>query len=363
MCFEFRSMKLFWRYVSFVLIFFFTGCVGTGGNDISNFKGLVLNMSDVHKMDVLKTSEIIDTANVEFYELENQVGLIGTVNKLIVADSCFIIMDNRIGAVWIYSFNGDYLNKIQRNGKGPGEYVRMHTITYKSPDQIGVLDDTQKKVLWYHIFSGEFIKEDIIDYYACDICYVGDKQHIVFRYIEPSANLDDQYYYHVNEYASNKKYIRYFNYEQPGLTEGVDQEFFIGYDRAFYFKKVDENRLYKITNDGELEVAVDILFTEDSCRTFNLKLNKNSLSFQYQGLNDNSVRTVVCDIVNNRSFEFKSNLLDEFNLYYQHPVASDSTSFYSVIYPSSLWESALNKFSFAGDVEGLNPVIMRFGYR
>ena len=318
----------------------------------------------------VKTSEIIDTSSVQFIKLDTSGGLIGNVDKLIKTENEFIIMDKQLGAVWVFNLDGKYKTMIKKKGRGPNEYTTMHTITFKSPDLIGILDHALKHVIWYTT-KGDYSHTDTLDYYACDIHYVRKMQYVFYRYISSKARWRDRYFFHVNHVSNNYK-KRYFSYREPGLTSGIFDDFFIVNCDKCLIRMPNDNRLYKLVDD-ELVIAYEFDFGKNPTGFENIYDGKNfqgnisnvcftpdHLTFQYS--HKAQIASVVYSLKHQTIKNFKTNVLDGFNLYYHHPIATDSAFFYSIIYPALLWDSALEKLDLTGDKEIINPVIMKYQY-
>ena len=94
--------------------------------DFSN--GLNLNNN-------LKLSHIAESIN--YYPIPTSENyLIGKINKLMVTDSMFIILDKDITrAVYIHSKDGETTYCIHKHGNGPEEYINLCDVSYNSNRQ------------------------------------------------------------------------------------------------------------------------------------------------------------------------------------------------------------------------------------
>lgn len=125
-----------------------------------------INMQACIKQESIILNEIFDTT-VVFPIPTDENYLIGTINKLIVSDSIFAMLDSDI------SHSAFLLNKytgwkycINRQGKGPTEYINPCDIMFHPTlDMIGVFCNYNRKIIYYRL-DGEFSHEYKIPMFA-----------------------------------------------------------------------------------------------------------------------------------------------------------------------------------------------------
>lgn len=137
-------------------------------NDTIDFSnGLDLNNN-------LKLSQIAES--ISYYPIPTKDDyLIGKVNKLMVTDSLFIVLDKDITrAIYIHTKNGETTHCIHKHGNGPEEYINLCDVSYNSQTQeVGIHCNIKKKFLYYSV-SGEYLREEEIPYTAYAAQPMGD---------------------------------------------------------------------------------------------------------------------------------------------------------------------------------------------
>lgn len=88
----------------------------------------------------------------------NKESLIGYIDYLtIINDTLFVVDAYKARAVLSFDLNGRYLYKIDRYGKGPGEYQSINKV-YFTEKQVVILDWLSRKLIRYDL-SGNFLSE------------------------------------------------------------------------------------------------------------------------------------------------------------------------------------------------------------
>lgn len=368
------------------MVFIFTSCANEPLD--SDLDPTVITIDENDYKNVLNTSEIIDTSTVGLIALESKNGIIGTVDKLVVTDSAFIILDKTTQKVWIFNISGEYINAIEAHGRGPNEYSRIHTITYKEPNLIGILDDSQKRLLWFSL-QGKFIEKHEIHYYACDVYAESSALHLMYRYIPENAPSHENYYYH-KKYLDSDSSEHALPYYPFGLFFTVDDPFFIVNDSELLIRNPFDNGLYTY-QDGVLAMKYALNFSKpkvpydsDGYKGSPESLSREIQSGDYQGNISQVAFTsanlsmryteyqkeggaevvhIVYDITDKGLKVFSGvTVEDDFEIYYQHPIASYKDQFFSVLHPYSLQAKTIERIGNIGDVQMANPVIMSFKY-
>src|SRR5690606_15640675 len=95
-----QNMRTAFILLLIAVLFLFTNCANEPLE--SDLNKTVITIDENDYKNVLNTSEIIDTSTVGLIALESKNGIIGTVDKLVVTDSAFIILDKTTQKVWIF---------------------------------------------------------------------------------------------------------------------------------------------------------------------------------------------------------------------------------------------------------------------
>lgn len=86
--------------------------------------------------------------------------LIGNVEKLIVHNSRIYIHS---GGIFCFDMNGNFLYTINKRGKGPGEFIKINSLSIDN-NIIYIYDNSLAKILCYNTRNGNFIKSYKIPY-------------------------------------------------------------------------------------------------------------------------------------------------------------------------------------------------------
>ena len=367
-----------------LIIALFLPLIGCNTNTSeTNRDKIVISIDDKEFDNSFYTSDIIDTSTVEFVCLEKTPEVIGSIDKLIVTDEQFIINDKTTKSVWVFNANGKYVNRINAQGRGPNEYVNLHTITFKKPNLIGLLDDGRRKIIWYSTL-GEFVKSEEIPYYACDIYSGNNLLHLMYRFIPEDAPSSDKYYCHLIDEEHNSS-ARFLPYYQFGLHFGITDPFFIENNSELLIRNPFNTTLYEYKNDNLIE-KYEIDFNKPPF-PFNSYKNEGSSTSLMQDFENGNYRgsireisftsshlsilysdsgvllNILYDKVNGVKKVFSGNMVDDFDLYYNHPKTAHKEYFYTILYPYTLLERMIERLGMKGDIESYNPIIMRFKYK
>lgn len=107
----------------------------------------------------MKLSDIAE--EIRYVKLETSPeSLIGKIDKFIIYKKRIYIMDEmRGGSLYCFDINGKFIFRIEKTGKGPGEYLALHNFTIDTfENQITIVDQLSSKLLRYSL-DGEYIDE------------------------------------------------------------------------------------------------------------------------------------------------------------------------------------------------------------
>ncbi|WP_147679211.1 6-bladed beta-propeller [Algibacter pacificus] len=141
--------------VSFlVLPLFFFNC-----NKPAKKNDLAKNVISIDNSFLKKTvlfSRLLDS--ITYIQLEtNNTCLIGEIGKIITHKNRLYIHDRKTKTIFWFSKKGDYINKLKKIGKGPGEYLKISDFFIYN-DIIHIYDANLRKIFQYSL-NGEFLKD------------------------------------------------------------------------------------------------------------------------------------------------------------------------------------------------------------
>lgn len=139
--------------LAFSTLFLFVACNFRAGNEQSL---TVISEKDVAVNDTL-IQNIIDTLSIIPLE-ETPECLLGNIKKVQKANNEFFVMaegSNRLSAIYRFSSDGKFLNRIGRLGNARNEYLKIGSF-FVLNEKVYIADLNKNKILIYNI-DGEFI--------------------------------------------------------------------------------------------------------------------------------------------------------------------------------------------------------------
>ncbi|MDR2040605.1 MAG: 6-bladed beta-propeller [Bacteroidales bacterium] len=129
--------------------------------------GTIISTINMNDLQAIKITQYIDSVN--FIKLETNADcLIGNIKSVFFIDNCFFIQDSKTSSILVFNRHGNFLHKINKKGRGPGEYIELSKFMIdKNKKNLLIYDGPTKKMLYYS-FDGKFIKE-ISDFSGGDI--------------------------------------------------------------------------------------------------------------------------------------------------------------------------------------------------
>lgn len=162
--------------------------------------------------DNVKTSSISNT-NVQIFDLENCADglsdslkikelkyipletrsecLMSSINKILVRDNKIYILDNDVAnSIFVFSLEGKFIYKINKPGKGPGEYISLTDFDVDKFGKIIVNDQMSRKIIKYSNNGANFLEISNNDLYYLHLNYINDSLMIFedYRYFTDVNN-------------------------------------------------------------------------------------------------------------------------------------------------------------------------------
>ncbi|UZR97342.1 6-bladed beta-propeller [Chondrinema litorale] len=140
----------------FVLLYINAFNTNQHNNNSNSSKVISVPINFDNKVDQIALSEIV--YSIYYIPLKtSDADLMADVSKILDYNNQYFISDTEDN---LFCFNeyGDFIYKIDRQGKGPGEYLRLRDFTIdKAKQALVISDDVSLK--YYKIDNGEFIEE------------------------------------------------------------------------------------------------------------------------------------------------------------------------------------------------------------
>ncbi|WP_106830544.1 6-bladed beta-propeller [Parabacteroides pacaensis] len=133
--------------------------------------------------------------SVKYFELEeNDSSFVGSMMlRLCIDNDKMYILDRKTSCIFVYTTNGKLLNKICKQGNGPGEYTDPNCLYVK--DDIVYIKDCN--AIYQYTSAGEFIKKEIIPEEQFPIDFIPDSSNYLMFY-KPSKEYNKNGFYLVS---------------------------------------------------------------------------------------------------------------------------------------------------------------------
>ena len=134
--------------------------IDTANIDTGNIIPVIIPAAD----DKISLDSLIDAKSVKYIQLENNAnGLVGRVDKVVVEDNKFFILDELSKGIFIFDKQGKFIRKIFHLGKKKSEYriIRDFAVN-KYAKEILIFDDFSGKLLHYN-YNGDLLGVEMMD--------------------------------------------------------------------------------------------------------------------------------------------------------------------------------------------------------
>jgi hypothetical protein len=183
----------------------------------------------------------LETAEDCYFATSSKIRISGT--KIFILDN---LLDKRY-QILIFNLQGEFISKINSQGRGPKEYVSINDFDV-DPNKaiISILDPALKKLINYDFYSN-FIDERPLNIYAKELIYSTkvEDNFIVFSTLMsfPIGNLS----YDINVYNINNTFLySSIPFKKPvGIVLGNNIHLFSNNDGVSYIK-VNSNEVYEV---------------------------------------------------------------------------------------------------------------------
>lgn len=171
-------MRNFRTFIGVITVFFLCSC--------SQKQTALFDDSDIQTITITNdnTIPINDLiSHLEYIKLEDTRQPIGSIDRLLMTDEYIIIADEmKSKSVFIFNKKGESIAVINRQGRGPQEYIDLSHVTI-TPDNksIAVLDNRAKKVLFYDM-SGRFVSGKPVGFWLDGFEYLDDNHLVCTTY-------------------------------------------------------------------------------------------------------------------------------------------------------------------------------------
>src|SRR5690606_17982625 len=180
---HYRSViLLIWLVCSFLC---FVGCRNMSSEIQQKISGsseveasMTISSELLNPRSTITMDSILDV--VEYIPLEtNDSAIIGRIDEIVLTNDLIIILDKtQTESIFLFNRTGEFIAKVNRKGKGPGEYMQPSDITVDEQlQELYLLNEFPSKVIVYD-FEGNFIKEFSLPFRFLAFESIGDNEFV-----------------------------------------------------------------------------------------------------------------------------------------------------------------------------------------
>jgi len=178
------------KLISFCFLFasvIFTSCeqkTNTPQTDTSKLKKIKIDNTDFSR--VFSLDQVIDSTRVVALQTTNDC-LLGKIDRLFFADNRIIIVDKyNTKSIFFFDRQGKFLSKIDKKGKGAGEYISMHDVIF-ADSLVEIFDDALSKIIRYDL-NGKYKNESpLLPFSKSKFAKDANGSYLLFNINEPTS--------------------------------------------------------------------------------------------------------------------------------------------------------------------------------
>lgn len=239
-------MKKILRFLFyFFLIQILIGC----NNERKKPTDQIVTKSELIKFDFKEGSMFSDLSDSVWYvKMENSKDFfIGSIDKMTIVNDLIYILDRKSNALFIYSLDGHYINRISNPGRGPHEHGTISDYYIDKHDNTITISDLSHKLL---VFDSNcvFIKEFKPGFMIRNFSKYNDK----YLFSRTNFSFEKELKFSFVECDSNMKIIQKL-YPFDNIMDWHAFNFFINQDKVYYVKDLNQS-IYSFENDTLREI-------------------------------------------------------------------------------------------------------------
>ena len=125
---------------------------------------------------LLHLSDIADS--LSYLKLATDTSnLIGVIDKIIPLKDRILIVDKDITqTIYIFDKSGKFIRKINKKGRGPGEYLSLNDVAVDVSNKRLIVHDDMAQKISIFTYEGEFIEKIRLDFITTSIAYLGNNR-------------------------------------------------------------------------------------------------------------------------------------------------------------------------------------------
>lgn len=134
---------------------------------------------DKDSENVIGIDQIIDSC--KFVRLKtDKTYLIGKIDQVLLCDSFIIVIDKHIAqSIFVFDYDGNFINRISRLGNGPGEYLIINHVAINDRKEVCILDNAKERITIFDI-KGKMLDAKHLPFRGKSVEYLGN-DNLLFR--------------------------------------------------------------------------------------------------------------------------------------------------------------------------------------
>lgn len=229
---------------------------------------------------------------------ENQIG---AVHQTVILKNHVFLLDNT-NTIFIFNRDGSYVNKLCKQGKGPGQYISL--MSFKVQEQadgfiIIINDPVNRKLLTYDQ-DIQFVKEQKVPFPFYDFEVLKSNQYVLFRNFMTGTSKEFEYDLVITD-EKFKTLDKHFPYEFTNLTSGVNFPL-LQNSKNLFFHTHYSNIVYQIDQNGKIHPHCKISFGNNELPSHEYFIkNKDKKRINKEIIKSNMVYSYVFNEINDKT--------------------------------------------------------------
>ena len=233
-----------------ILIYFMIFCFMQSCNNSRKHHYSLNDIPDIINISTVKTLPV-KTSHIKYIPLEtSNECLIGYVNKIMIRNNLIYVADfNQAKALFIFDIDGKFIFKIDRKGRGPGEYISFHDFDVQSNGNIYMYDNHGWKFLLFNS-TGEYLMDIKTQYSLSHFCLAGTKMYWS-QLVEGGKMISNLAVYDMEKKTTDFLFTEKKHLYPPEMLRFSSYNFYYSPNNIYYSPKFSEI-IYSINEEGIL---------------------------------------------------------------------------------------------------------------
>ena len=234
------------------------------------------NIAGLKNIKELKLSELVDS--IEYIKLETIPDALLPRSWFITGEKYIVLWSSQPCQIFLFSRQGEFIRKIGKQGKGPGEYIRIRSIDL-SPDEnkIIISDNIDSSIKEYNI-EGDFIQTIKCPYRIDGALYFLDNNTVIGMQ-RPTFVYDSVNHARIVTINLETKIftpLYYFIHEKIPTGNTVYMRDQISRnDDGVFFRDCISDTLYQVLPGLKVKAKVSVYVGSNTSPTFAYPMDKN----------------------------------------------------------------------------------------